>query len=550
MKKGLALCLAIVIFIFSASASSSGKTPVTKENIGLKNQQINNVIDAKATQQEYTVNINTEYDCDTEYNYQPSNYSTLKGITVVDKKFKGVYNPGEKLCQHIYSMATCTSPRVCIKCGKTSGFAKGHRVTKPTCTRAAKCVLCGKKMTDELGHNYVLGECTREINGVKCGHYSLDYCPKLYFTGDMSDMTSKKDVRDIEFEYRSHSQILNGFAKIKIQGTSSVKYAKKNFTINFYQDDTYSSKMGVNVGWGAQDEYCLKANWIDKTHSRNVVTAKLVGQMQKKYNLFTTSPNGGAIDGFPIEVYINGSFHGLYTMNIPKDDWMFNMDENNSNHIVICGENWNDPVLFKEIPQDLNDWTVEVGPEDEKTLEKVQRLVRFVRDSTDADFVNNFDQYLSLDATLNYYVMLNYGWMPDNTGKNMLMATYDGKVWYPSLYDLDTTWGTHWEGYKLYNYENALLSTNNSVLWERMEKLFSKEIAQRYFELRQDVLDTQNVMDEFNSFYSSIPQEVLDREKAKWNTPEIPIPGYDITQIQGYLNSVIPRLDAKYQSWR
>lgn len=450
---------------------------------------------------------------------------------------------------HKYASVTCEASKTCSRCGDTQGSALGHSYQAATCTAPKTCSRCGGTTGAALEHKYVLGECT------VCNDYSSSYCPKLYFTGDMSQITletqqSKNITCNISVQYRSKEQIVDCTGKIKIQGSSSTRYRKKNYTITFYEDSTYEEKKGIDVGWGEQNKYCLKANWIDKTHSRNIVTAKLAGMVQSKYGLFTTAPNNGAIDGFPVEIYINGEFHGLYTMNIPKDEWMFNMDSDNPNHIVICGDNWNDPVKFKAIPTDLNDWTVEVGPEDDATLAKVQRLVDFVLNSSDEEFKANFDQYLNLDSTLNYYVMMTYCWTPDNTGKNMLLATYDGKVWYPSLYDLDTTWGTHWNGGSLYNYENSLLTGGDSVLWQRMEKLYKKEIAARYFELREDLLDTENVMNMFRSFYESIPTEILDRESAKWTRTDDPIPGYDISQIQHYLDSVIPRLDAKYSNWQ
>ncbi len=419
-----------------------------------------------------------------------------------------------------------------------------HSYSEATCSAPQTCTVCGETKGEALAHNYLAGECTL------CKDFSSNYCPKLYFTGDMAEMTKKKDVRNITFEYRSDEKTVSGAAKIKVQGTSSLKYDKKNYTINFYKDSEYSEKLSIDVGWGAQNKYCLKANWIDKTHARNVVTAKLAGQMQKKYNLFNTAPNNGAIDGFPIEVYINGEFHGLYTMNIPKDAWMFNMDEDNPNHIVICGDNWSSPVLFRATPTDLSDWAVEVGPQNKETLAKVQRLVKFVHESSDDDFKANFSQYLDLDSTLNYYIMMNYAWMRDNTGKNMLLATYDGNVWYPSLYDLDTTWGTNFYGTALFNYNSGYLPSSGSLLWERVEKLYKKEIAARYFELRETILSPEHIMEEFNNFYNSIPKEVLERETAKWNTAEKPIPGYDISQIKKYLDIVVPRYDAKFNGWK
>lgn len=420
---------------------------------------------------------------------------------------------------HKYKAATCIEPEICKFCGATSGIFGDHV--------------------------YVAGECT------VCKDYDESYCPKLYFTGNMISMHEKKDVREITFEYRSKEQIVTGAAKIKVQGTSSLAYTKKNYTINFYETSDFTQKMGVNVGWGAQTEYCLKANWIDKTHARNVASAKLVGEMQEKYGLFQMAPNNGAIDGFPVEVYINGEFHGLYTMNIPKDAWMFGMDENNPDHIVMCAENWSDVARLKEIPTDFSDWSVEVGPENDETLKKFQRLVRFVRDSSDEEFKANFSQYLDLDATINYYIMMNVGYMQDNVVKNMLLATYDGNVWYPTLYDMDTTWGTYFDGSKLYDYQNILMASGGSnALWGRMEKLYKEEIAARYFELRATVLSKNHIMEVFNNFYNSIPQEVLDRETEKWNTTETPIPGYPISQIEEYLDSVLPRLDAKFSEWQ
>ena len=581
MKKLLAILLAVMLVISCCSCAadnfdkqSSTNEPVTstQTDANVDNDDAGNIIDDGNTNEDVAsdeASSEENSSGDKPNNSKPdttkpdkddntsSEDTTTKPEKPSDKDEqeeekedeKPVSSAGDATCSHTYKNATCTKPKTCSKCGKTIGSKLGHSYKEATCTRPKTCTVCGTMSGNALGHNYVLGECTM------CKDYSKSYCPKLYFTGDMSKITdpkqtSKKIECDIDFEYRSRGQIVNGAAKIKIQGTSSTQYAKKNYTINFYEDSTYGSKKKINVGWGAQSKYCLKANWIDKTHSRNVVTAKLGAQMQAKYGLFTNAPHNGTVDGFPVEIYINGEFHGLYTMNIPKDEWMFGMDKNNPNHIVICGENWNDPVLFKSIPTNLNDWTVEAGPEDDATLQKVQRLVKFVKDSSDAEFKANFDQYLNFDSTIIYYIMMNCAWLSDNAGKNMLLATYDGKVWYPTLYDLDTSWGTHWKGTSLYNYSSGVVNGSNSLLWQRIEKLYKKEIAARYFELRQSVLSKENIMAEFNNFKASIPQEVLDRETAKWNTAEHPIPGYDISQIEEYINIVFPRLDNRFSGWK
>lgn len=365
--------------------------------------------------------------------------------------------------------------------------------------------------------------------------------PKLYLEGDISGMESKEDEREIAFRYDDGKSEVSGYAKIKVQGTSSLEYEKKNYTLKFYGDAEYGDKLEIDVGWGPQSKYCMKANWIDKTHARNVVTAKLAGQMQEKYGLLMDAPNHGAIDGFPVEIHSNGKFLGLYTFNIPKDAWQFGMDEDNPDHIVICGDDWYDETFFKAMP-DFSTWEIEVGEESDETLEKMNRLFDFVINATDEEFGNNFHEYLNLDAALNYYVMSDIAYLIDNRAKNMLIATYDGMEWYLSLYDLDTSWGTDFAGQELWPYKEELVDMDQSNLFARMERSFPRELAERYYELRADVLSDANIMKTFHEFRETIPELTLLREKLRWKK----IPGYDYEQIEDYLQTMPEMLDAKY----
>ncbi len=367
--------------------------------------------------------------------------------------------------------------------------------------------------------------------------------PKLYFNGDISEMNDKKDIRSISVSFRDGDMTFEGFAELKVQGTSSLRYEKKNYTITFFKDENHTEKMEVDVGWGAQNKYCLKANWIDKTHARNIVTAHLVTEVQRKYNVLEGTPRNGAIDGFPIEIYNNDKFLGLYTFNIPKDEWLFNMDGDNENHIVICGEGWEDANLFLAEPN-FEDWELEVGEESPETLEKVKRLFDFVMNSTDEEFKSSFGEYINLDAALNYFVLTEYAFLKDNRAKNMLIATYDGELWYPSLYDLDSCWGSRPSGEELWKYDVEEMYTTRNNLFARMEKNFGKELAERYFELRETVLKKEHILDEFNLFRNEIPKLTFIKEKIRWGKD---IPGYDISQIEEYLDSITEKWDDRYK---
>ena len=366
--------------------------------------------------------------------------------------------------------------------------------------------------------------------------------PRFYFDGDMAEMNEKSDERKISVRYMGSDNEFEAYAKVKIQGNSSVLYEKKNYTIKFYRDKDLDEEYKVDFGWGKQNKYCLKANWIDKTHARNIVTANLVAEIQKKYGLFKNTPHYGTIDGTPVEIYLNDKFLGLYTLNIPKDAWMFDMDEGNENHIVLAGNGISPANLFTGAP-DLKAWEVEVGKNNQTTLDKLTRLSEFIRFSSDEDFRSNIEEYFNLDSLLNYYVMLQFAQLVDNVYKNMLLVTYDGKIWYASLYDLDTSWGTQWNGKSKLEYKEATVP-GDSKLWQRLEKLFPNELADRYFDLRKDMLTIENIQAKFENFTNTIPIRSFEKEKNRWQN----IPGYNLKQINNFLEIRVPLVDAYFKN--
>ena len=152
--------------------------------------------------------------------------------------------------------------------------------------------------------------------------------PRVDIEGDISNMQTKADVRKMKIKYSSDEVNFESYIEIKLQGSTSLSFEKKNYTIKLYKDSEYKekNKVEVNKDWGKQSKYCLKANWVDDvTQARNIVSARIAAKVQAKYNVFTNTPHNGTIDGFPIEIYNNDNFLGIYTWNIPKDDWLWHL---------------------------------------------------------------------------------------------------------------------------------------------------------------------------------------------------------------------------------
>lgn len=303
--------------------------------------------------------------------------------------------------------------------------------------------------------------------------------------------------------------------EIKPQGTTSLYGPKKNFTVKFAE--------GVEVvdTWGPQNKYVLKADYIDPTRSCNVVSAKLAAEMNRAYGVLTDTPNCGVIDGFPVWVTINGEPAGIYNWTIPKAAWMFRMDESNPNHLVLACEGWSEACRLQSTEIDYEaDWEFEVGEPTDESKAAFRRMVEFVCTADDATFVAEFDQYFDLDACLNYLCFVNIAYARDNVAKNMLMVTYDGKIWYPTLYDLDSLWGIGYDGIVLSS-ENGQWSevpiTDGNCLLYRVNALFGDQVRERYRELREGILSKEHILESFEAYMAQIPREYYDVDHALWN---------------------------------
>ena len=369
--------------------------------------------------------------------------------------------------------------------------------------------------------------------------------PKVYIDGDILNIKEKDDIKNITIKYISKNLNFESYATIKWQGNSTLRFNKKNYNIKLYSDKEREEKNKIDTGWGKEYKYCLKANFTDHTHARNIVTANISADIQKKYNLFENTPNYGVIDGFPVEVYNNNEFLGLYTWNIPKDEWLLGLDKDNENHIAIMPKEPEGKEYSAYDSYDVNtDWAFEAGSKE--NINKFNRVLKFIIDSSNEEFKNNFNDYFNLDATLNYYVLAEMAMLMDNIDRNIIMVTYDGKIWYPTHYDLDISWGTNWSGLRTHKYDTDIETYfTKNTFFTKFRDNFKKEIATRYFELRKDIFTKEYIINKFDEFKTLIPSESITKDKNKWYE----LRGFDTNQIKSFLDTRIPLIDKKMNTY-
>ena len=432
-------------------------------------------------------------------------------------------------------------------------------------------VLTDEKVDSELSkesinpvQNKVVAEAveklSKEIVDLKGFEPNEDDIPKVFFTGT-APTTKGEDELPLIMEYHSKTLNFKNYVTLKVQGDSSANYPKKNFNLKMFKDSEHAEKdKRVFRNWTKTHKFCLKANWIDITQARNVVNGRLWGQVtrtradyQEYPQKYIESTNCGAVDGFPIKVYLNGVYQGRYTWNIRKDESMWNMDDKLGTHAALIADNGNDITLWKSMPMiDGSDWTDELNdtvPSEVRT--SFENLYSFVINSTDEEFVANIDDYFYSSSLIDYFVFIYTILMAGGLFKSQTMLTYDCKKWLANIYDMDTTWALRHHGQSFYPYTTACPSGYEgynsgytNLLYERLIAHYSERIKERYFELRKSVLSEANIINEFEKFMDSMPPYLVEEDFAETtaNGAFTNIPSATTNNIQMLRDVIVKRL--------
>lgn len=372
------------------------------------------------------------------------------------------------------------------------------------------------------------------------------HMPRVIFHGDTTQMTKENEVV-LEFEYRGAENYANagsdsddvrengavhkGWAKVKWQGSSSLTYVKKNYTIKLYADADCIIKMPITLRekWGAQYKYCLKANFIDPSMLRNNVAAKIWATCfegrntdSESFKRMSNLPNRGAIDGYPAFVFINDEYRGMYTMNIPKDEWMFGMKDGEGRNVVLCAEKYCDSTNFSAPALiDGSDWSYEVSPADKSwVLESFNRISTAVAmpatNEQEADSKRAaLEACVDVWSVIDYDIFIHRVGAMDNMKKNLLCVLYDN-IWCVSAYDLDTSWLNSWTGtvYSPASYPDITsnaLCTAVKTLWPDRYTARKNWLTQPGRALSKDRMANAVV-----NFMIDVPQEAYVAESEVW----------------------------------
>lgn len=361
-------------------------------------------------------------------------------------------------------------------------------------------------------------------------------CPVLKITGDiptLENTTDKDETIYVDVEYtnmQNPSYSFTGtYLRMKPQGTSSMGYPKKNFRLytTKHQNSRIYDSEGKEISNrlysfkpGAQpvDCWCFKADYAESSGTHNTGIARLWGkvmydaQVDGEYKLRTNAQKIAAANGYPYDVRttIDGfPCHLVYRLD-ETSEWIyigkynFNNDKSTesvfgftgipgfNNSRMQCWEvlnNGNHLALFEDVENFDAEWAeaYESRYPDVGAAANTADLKAFCEwvVSTKGN-VEKFStekwQHMDVYKAAAYYVYVMRFGAVDQTVKNSMLTSEDGKLFYWINYDNDTINGLRNDGLLVFGYtidRHSLdpsytepvyvYAGHSSTLWNNME---------------------------------------------------------------------------------
>ena len=376
-------------------------------------------------------------------------------------------------------------------------------------------------------------------------------------------------IRVTDIEAEGYDSVF--VAAYRYRGATAQGYSKKSYAVKL-RDAQGESVDRSFFGLRSDNNWILDAMAVDPACMRNRVATDI-------WNDFSAAPyykdrEKKALTGTRgrfVEVFLNGSYHGIYCMTEKLDRKQLKLKKFKAAAESKSGEDEVHGLLYKS-----SQWSYEVFmghnsdshyfPETEprsfsNTLgqetwaqfelkypdyaeEAVEwtplwNAVNFVATSSQDDFDAHVADYFDMPVVKDYYLFLDLLLATDNHGKNMFYSVYDrkgeeGDRLSLTPWDLDGTLGARWDGSTrytsdatqdfdnfLWNYEHGELTLyyklrqSGTLKWE-------DQLAERYAEVRPAHFRADILQKRFSDYGRLFTASHADeREQERWGSTSV-----------------------------
>lgn len=427
------------------------------------------------------------------------------------------------------------------------------KVIAPTCETMgyteATCIYCNDinrtHYVEALGHDYGEVEVKKEAKELEFGETSktCERCgvevttgieptstmKKLYYTGDIFSVDGDM-VATGSMTFSNGGKQKKYYIQIEYIDDGLSKYVKHDYKVYFFKDENFSQETEVKLmdGVKASHVWELYGNYYDFYNLRDTVASELFCEVRKSSTAIDSRLKNNYLTkkSEPFLFFINESFAGHFRVLEPDGADTMNVKESDKMCAIVRATYNSNQSNFKQETDENGYWEVVYNYSDDNAwvYNSLNELVKFVNENEDEDFKKGISKHLDVDGMIDYMLTIYNIGAADNVGRCFTLATYDGKVWTPSVFDMNASLGLDNNG-EISTLESILvpsiedgeyISDTNSLLWDRMLESFYDEIKDRYNELKNTVFTPDNIFKKFKNHINEVPKSVYKKEKETY----------------------------------
>lgn len=395
--------------------------------------------------------------------------------------------------------------------------------------------------------------------------------------------TTKTDNKKAFFEFWDmQGNYFKKHAILNAQGRSSMRWEKKNISLDLCDDEWIGDETPkVRFGnWVPQDGFHVKAYYTDVVRGLCPISYKLyesivhtrgdkydhpwkkalidyskIGATSKSfgnpyvgdYDLLTDTGARCFPDGFPVAIYLNGKFYGVFALQLKKHRDNYHLNKSTAEHVhldgildnitifngkdnidwsqfevrnpkglyAIGGNKYDADVKQEEIAGDTEvDAWIEAGTlpngkaidsKTKKALQMTAKVKKYILDFAETvptiksamatyeasskseedlkTLKSVYETYFDVQNMEDYMIIADILGHGDGFSNNWQWFTYDGVKWWVGLYDCDLVFGGNWKGELTTTPSNKHVDISTNKPNGYVVKYYYDDMKARYKEL-------------------------------------------------------------------
>ena len=365
----------------------------------------------------------------------------------------------------------------------------------------------------------------------------------LYLSSSLPDDDDDRPARLI---YRGRCYV----AEARYRGDTSLRFPKRSLTIDLADGQTFDEPT-LAGGFMGRSKLVLISPFNDNSYMRSRLAFEVWNRM---------SPDHVQLKTFSAVVYLNGKYHGLYTVT----------DHINRDFLAERGL---DPGgdRFKSVGQDANFSRLDASglpkvelrqgfekkegqPEDgDEAWRSIEALTAFVADASPERFRAERDAWMDSRDYEDWWIFANLAYTKDSVAKN---AYHFRPRWLGARFrfipwDLDASFGQDWNTRRLAP-EDIPSFTERNLLFSRLleDPAVAGPLYTRYRELLQGPLHRDVVLGLIDGYASELQAAAL-KDEARWGEEHRAFPRWrsrtDLNDFQAEVEYLRSWVDTRWR---